>query len=69
MIASWSQGYCGFVVPSEPGMHDSELLTWRPQCNSRTDQLKRFFLGGGPFLNDMSYVLRPTDASEKVTPS
>ena len=63
------QGYCGIPLPLEAGSHDVELATWRPQGNSRTDELKRYFIGGGPFLSDMSYVLRPSDFSGKVRQS
>ncbi|KAG8222206.1 hypothetical protein J437_LFUL001298 [Ladona fulva] len=50
-------GY-GFIhIPSSPGVHEISCLTWRPAAASLLQKLRRFFLGGGPYLRNPDLVL------------
>ncbi|XP_063726579.1 B9 domain-containing protein 2-like [Symsagittifera roscoffensis] len=53
-------GY-GFVhVPTSPGVHDVECVTWRP-VGSFTDQLAEYFLGGASQLRKTDVVYTGAD--------
>ncbi|XP_072032083.1 B9 domain-containing protein 2-like [Amphiura filiformis] len=48
-------GY-GFVhIPTSPGTHDIECVTWRPTGSYR-EQIKQFFVGGAPQLKNPDMV-------------
>ncbi|XP_055056892.2 tectonic-like complex member MKS1 [Misgurnus anguillicaudatus] len=53
-----TEGYGFLVIPSTPGCHKMTCRTWRP-LQSSTAELRRFFIGGGPELEDVSYVRIP----------
>ena len=36
------------------------INTWRPSGHRVVDKLKRFFVGGGPELEDLSYIAQPS---------
>ncbi|GLH11916.1 hypothetical protein R5R35_011715 [Gryllus longicercus] len=53
-------GY-GFIhVPTTPGNHVLECVTWRP-VGSMRDQINQFFLGGGPQLKNPDVVYSGQD--------
>jgi len=37
------------------------VATWRPTGRRMLDKMKRFFIGGPPELDDISYVAFPKD--------
>lgn len=39
-----------------------EVGTWRPCGNNASQQMRRFFTGGAPELDDTSYVKIPTES-------
>ena len=39
-----------------------EIATWRPYGNNISQQMRRFFTGGAPELDDISYVKIPTES-------
>ena len=39
-----------------------EIPTWRPYGNDVSQQMRRFFTGGAPELDDISYVKIPTES-------
>jgi hypothetical protein len=43
------------------GLLDEELPCWRPRGDSVIYELRRFFIGGSPELEDISYVSIPSD--------
>ncbi|KAL4630897.1 Meckel syndrome type 1 protein isoform X3 [Arapaima gigas] len=55
-----TEGYGCLVIPATPGSHTLTCSTWRPlQCGT-TAELRRFFIGGTPELEDISYVRVPS---------
>ncbi|TRY54335.1 hypothetical protein DNTS_021311 [Danionella cerebrum] len=54
-----TEGYGFLVVPSAPGSHRITCHTWRPIQTGTTAELRRFFIGGAPELEDISYVRVP----------
>ncbi len=44
------------------GCHMFEIPTWRPYGNDISQQMRRFFTGGAPELQDNTYVKIPTEA-------
>ncbi|KAG9351904.1 hypothetical protein JZ751_023155 [Albula glossodonta] len=51
-----TEGYGYLVIPATPGCHSLTCSTWRPlQCGT-VAELRRFFIGGAPELEDSSYV-------------
>ena len=55
-----TEGYCHLPVPAAPGALCRRLAAWRP-TGSRQAQLRRFFVGGAPELEDVSFVGVPAD--------
>ncbi|KAJ8266563.1 hypothetical protein GJAV_G00131920 [Gymnothorax javanicus] len=54
-----AEGYGYIVIPATPGHHSLTCSTWRPlQCGT-VAELRRFFIGGAPELEDSSYVQVP----------
>ena len=43
------------------GLLDEELPCWRPRGDSVIYELRRFFIGGSPELEDISYASIPSD--------
>jgi B9 domain-containing protein 2 len=48
-------GYGVCHVPTTPGMHEIECVCWKP-VGSFLDQMKSFFLGGGPELLSVDLI-------------
>ncbi|RUS73011.1 hypothetical protein EGW08_019217 [Elysia chlorotica] len=61
---SWSrhytEGYSYFQLPAKPGIHMEKAHCWRPVGNSVFDNLRRFFTGGTPEIEDPTYVAVPS---------
>ncbi|KAM4795091.1 tectonic-like complex member MKS1 [Rhinophrynus dorsalis] len=53
------EGYGSVVLPATPGMHVLTAQTWRPVELGSITELKRFFIGGSPELEDMTYIRVP----------
>lgn len=55
--------------PSCPGtgFHTLTVPTWRPVELGTVSELKRFFIGGSPELEDMTYVRVPTTFKARFT--
>ncbi len=48
-------------------MHTIEVNTWRPAGRGANDDLRRFFIGGSPELEDPTYTSVPiTSEGDKV---
>ncbi|XP_005986924.1 Meckel syndrome type 1 protein [Latimeria chalumnae] len=54
-----TEGYGYAVLPSTPGSHTMTCPTWRPIQTGTVSELRRFFIGGSPELEDISYVRVP----------
>uniref|UniRef100_A0A673MY26 Meckel syndrome type 1 protein homolog n=1 Tax=Sinocyclocheilus rhinocerous TaxID=307959 RepID=A0A673MY26_9TELE len=54
-----TEGYGFLVIPSTPGYHKMTCHTWRPLQSGTVAELRRFFIGGAPELEDISYVRVP----------
>ncbi|XP_030648832.1 tectonic-like complex member MKS1 isoform X2 [Chanos chanos] len=54
-----TEGYGYLVLPSSPGYHKVTCQTWRPLQSGTVAELRRFFIGGAPELEDISYVRVP----------
>uniref|UniRef100_A0A6Q2YSQ0 MKS transition zone complex subunit 1 n=1 Tax=Esox lucius TaxID=8010 RepID=A0A6Q2YSQ0_ESOLU len=54
-----TEGYGYLVIPSTPGKHTVSCHTWRPLQTGTVSELRRFFIGGSPELEDYSYVRVP----------
>ncbi|KAI7812854.1 Meckel syndrome type 1 protein [Triplophysa rosa] len=54
-----TEGYGFLVIPSTPGCHKMTCQTWRPIQTGTVAELRRFFIGGAPELEDISYVRLP----------
>nr|XP_006818832.1 PREDICTED: Meckel syndrome type 1 protein homolog [Saccoglossus kowalevskii] len=63
-LDSWqryrTEGYGYIDFPNTSGTHELEIKTWRPQGNSLIDEMRRFFIGGSPELEDPTYTAVPT---------
>ncbi|XP_030392459.1 Meckel syndrome type 1 protein isoform X2 [Gopherus evgoodei] len=53
------EGYGSVVLPAAPGFHTLTAPTWRPTELGTVSELRRFFIGGSPELEDMTYVRVP----------
>ncbi|XP_059402535.1 tectonic-like complex member MKS1 [Carassius carassius] len=60
-----TEGYGFLVIPSMPGHHRMTCHTWRPLQSGAVAELRRFFIGGAPELEDISYVRVPGTFKEK----
>ena len=62
---SWSryrtEGYAWTQISTQPGTCVENLPCWRPRGDSLIYELKRFFIGGSPELEDISYACIPSD--------
>ncbi|CAL1531946.1 unnamed protein product [Lymnaea stagnalis] len=61
---SWSrhynEGYSYLQLPAKPGIHTETAHCWRPVGNSVVDNLRRFFIGGTPEIEDPTYAAIPS---------
>ncbi|XP_075240651.1 tectonic-like complex member MKS1 [Convolutriloba macropyga] len=56
-----TEGYGWIKLPAAPGIYETEVSCWRPLGNgSISTQLRRFFVGGSPELEDIAYAAKPT---------
>lgn len=53
-------GYGFTFIPSSPGTHKVDVLTWRP-IGTLTEQFRQYFLGGGAQLKSPDLVHSATD--------
>uniref|UniRef100_A0A8C5LLK5 MKS transition zone complex subunit 1 n=1 Tax=Leptobrachium leishanense TaxID=445787 RepID=A0A8C5LLK5_9ANUR len=53
------EGYGSVILPDTPGMHTVTAQTWRPVELGTISELRRFFIGGSPELEDMTYIRIP----------
>eukprot|EP00794_Sanderia_malayensis_P014192 gene14192-15672_t len=65
-IDSWSryrkEGYGYLTLPNSAGCNMFEVPTWRPYGSDVSQQMRRFFTGGAPELQDNTYIKVPTEA-------
>ncbi|XP_075627547.1 tectonic-like complex member MKS1 isoform X5 [Balearica regulorum gibbericeps] len=54
------EGYGSLVLPVSPGLHTLTIPTWRPVELGTVAELRRFFIGGSPELEDITYVRIPS---------
>ncbi|XP_063812223.1 tectonic-like complex member MKS1 isoform X2 [Pseudophryne corroboree] len=54
------EGYGYVVLPQTPGMHILTRQTWRPVELGTVSELRRFFIGGSPELEDLTYAKVPS---------
>ncbi|XP_007430320.1 Meckel syndrome type 1 protein isoform X1 [Python bivittatus] len=54
------EGYGFVVLPATPGAHTLSASTWRPVELGTISELQRFFIGGSPELEDMTYTRVPS---------
>ncbi|XP_061231734.1 tectonic-like complex member MKS1 [Neopsephotus bourkii] len=54
------EGYGSLVLPASPGVHNFTIPTWRPVELGTVAELRRFFIGGSPELEDITYVRTPS---------
>ncbi|XP_063714476.1 tectonic-like complex member MKS1 [Symsagittifera roscoffensis] len=56
-----TEGYGWVKLPATPGVIETEVSCWRPLGNgSLSSELRRFFVGGSPELEDIAFVSKPT---------
>ncbi|KAL4223339.1 Pleiotropic negative transcriptional regulator [Mactra antiquata] len=55
-----TEGYTYLTIPGQPGKHNETLHCWRPMGTGITSQLRRFFIGGSPELEDPTYTGTPS---------
>ncbi|XP_036355391.1 Meckel syndrome type 1 protein homolog [Octopus sinensis] len=55
-----TEGYTHYVIPSQTGVHKETLNCWRPTGVSVLAELRRFFIGGSPELEDPTYTGVPS---------
>lgn len=55
------EGYGHFPIPTSTGKHEVKVQSWRPRGAQITGQMQRFFIGGAPELEDVSYVAIPPE--------
>ncbi|KXJ29494.1 Meckel syndrome type 1 protein [Exaiptasia diaphana] len=69
-LDSWerhrTEGYGMITIPNQPGIHEITVNTWRPIGNGTVPELRRFFIGGSPELEDPTYPQQPVATEEKV---
>eukprot|EP01112_Ceratiomyxa_fruticulosa_P012342 TRINITY_DN340_c1_g2_i1.p1 TRINITY_DN340_c1_g2~~TRINITY_DN340_c1_g2_i1.p1 ORF type:complete len:592 (-),score=105.24 TRINITY_DN340_c1_g2_i1:1141-2916(-) len=59
-------GYGYMSLPVTPGRHYYDIKTWRPK-GSVYSQLKSYFIGGSPELQDINYIYMPKDHTQLQT--
>ena len=53
-----TEGYGVTPLPTRPGSHTLDVACWRP-VGGPVDELRRYFIGGSPELNDPFFVAKP----------
>jgi hypothetical protein len=59
-----TEGYGYITVPNKAGTHDITVNTWRPTGNGLVPKMRRFFIGGSPELEDVTYVKQPAGSED-----
>jgi len=54
-----TEGYGSVAMPMQPGFHTLDIPCWRP-IGGPVDELRRFFIGGSPELDDPFFVAKPS---------
>ncbi|KFV97243.1 Meckel syndrome type 1 protein, partial [Eurypyga helias] len=54
------EGYGSLELPASPGLHMLTIPTWRPVKLGTVAELRRFFIGGSPELEDLTYIRIPS---------
>ncbi|XP_039418936.1 Meckel syndrome type 1 protein isoform X2 [Corvus cornix cornix] len=54
------EGYGSLVLPASPGVHVLTIPTWRPVELGTVAEMRRFFIGGSPELEDLTYIRIPS---------
>ncbi|NXE99264.1 MKS1 protein, partial [Menura novaehollandiae] len=54
------EGYGSLVLPASPGVHILTIPTWRPVELGTVAEMRRFFIGGSPELEDLTYIRIPS---------
>ncbi|XP_028662775.1 Meckel syndrome type 1 protein isoform X2 [Erpetoichthys calabaricus] len=54
-----TEGYGYLIIPDTPGCHTVVCSTWRPVQTGTVTELRRFFIGGSPELEDLTYARIP----------
>lgn len=69
---SWSryrtEGYTWVQLPVKPGVYMESKPCWRPRGDSLIYELRRFFIGGSPELEDITYTAVPSDHEVNICP-
>ncbi|NXX83058.1 MKS1 protein, partial [Urocolius indicus] len=55
-----AEGYGALVLPASPGSYRFTIPTWRPVELGTVAELRRFFIGGSPELEDITYTRIPS---------
>ncbi len=55
-----TEGYGFFAVPYCVGSYDVSIDTWRPVLPTPRGEMRRYFIGGTPQLDDLMYAGRPS---------
>lgn len=67
---SWSryrvEGYSWLQISTKPGKNYEKLSCWRPRGDSFIYELRRFFIGGSPELEDISYAAVPSNHENSI---
>ena len=59
-----TEGYGYITLPNKAGTHDVTVNTWRPTGNSLVPKMRRYFIGGSPELEDVTYVKQPAGSED-----
>lgn len=59
-----TEGYGYVTLPNKAGTHDITVNTWRPTGNGLVPKMRRFFIGGSPELEDVTYVKQPAGSDD-----
>jgi B9 domain-containing protein 2 len=60
----YGYGFC--QIPTAPGMHEVECVTWRP-VGSFWEEVSQLFVGGGPQLTDTNLIFTGAERSNLRT--
>ncbi|XP_021374695.1 Meckel syndrome type 1 protein-like isoform X2 [Mizuhopecten yessoensis] len=55
-----TEGYTYINIPTHPGTYKENARCWRPIGRSAAAELRRFFIGGSPELEDITYTAVPS---------
>jgi Meckel syndrome type 1 protein len=62
---SWNryrtEGYGYVSLPPSPGLHTINVSTWRPLSSNPIGEMRRFFIGGSPELENVDFVGIPSN--------